>query len=146
MAWLTDTEAKAAVAAALHSAGYTALAADGAFWAQTIPKALTTAKYDILEILVGRRGYTAAQVDTWDMQADVRRQQIIYWSLVEGQGVQGLDPTLVSLVDKLDRRLWLETAALLVADGPIEPESETVSLIGHGPLKTTDDLFGNKAW
>lgn len=146
MAWLTADEAKAAVAAALHAAGYSGLAAEGSFWSEIIPKAASTAQQDILSVLLGR-GFTLSQINSWDGQADCHRQQTVYWALVEGQGLLGLDPTLVQLVDRLDRRKWLLDAALVSGSDVLDPDDDSdQGRVGYGSLNSSDSKFGRAEW
>jgi hypothetical protein len=135
------------VAASLHHADFAELLAAGAFWAQIIPGAMSAAQRDINAILLGDRGLTPGQVLTWTGLADTHRQQTLFWSIKEGQGLQGLDPTLVALVENFDVRTWLAEETLLDDNGdPIVPDDDVVGPVGYGALDTTGSVFANKKW
>jgi hypothetical protein len=61
-----------------------------ALWTTRVTDALARANREILNILVGERGYTAAQVAAWDSLDDCVRQLTLFFVFSEAPGQAGL--------------------------------------------------------
>lgn len=86
---------------------------------------------EIVSALTGR-GYTVAQIDTWDRRARFNVDLALFWSLTKGV----INQLPFETIKQLDRRKELETLIPTV-DGvpiPIDPEA-ILGGIGFGRLK-----------
>jgi hypothetical protein len=140
-AWLDTPAVKAALAPFLGVKDAAAVDAQGSFWTQAVSQAVTRSREDVTKILT-ERGYTAAQLLTWDNLADAHRDQALYWCSVYSGG-KGLKPDVIATLRELDRRPTLPGDVILSGGEPIYPPEDTTipGPIGHGDMKTADSPF-----
>lgn len=137
MPYITDAELKDRLAAFLK----TSPANLKGYWDTIIPGANQAAHDDITGALI-LRGYTQAQIDTWDRRVEFAKMIGLYWCLVNGTGAHDYAFETIKL---LDRRGDLKTVALHsggVHDDP-DRNGET-GLAVYGTLDDEDDTYSRE--
>jgi hypothetical protein len=99
-------------------------------WTTRVTDALARANRTILDILVGERGYTAAQVAAWDSLDDYVRQLTLFFVFSEAPGQAGLS---WEQIKSWDCRGDLRKNAVL--SGSVEVTTEET--VGGGALETS---------
>ncbi len=135
MAFITDNDLKTKLAANLKVADASQLPAG---WTQIITDSNAAAYANIVGVL-SARGYTGAQIASWDRGAEFNSDLGLFWCLVKGAGLHGNDATFI---DKLDRRKELEDVAIM--NGGVLVTPDTGGAVGYGQFDTTDDAFTRK--
>ena len=131
MAFITDATLTTKVAGILKLAE-----ADlPSYWTVIIADANLSAYQDIVGHLL-RRGFTKAQIDTWDRGAEFQKDIGLFWCLVKGAGLHGYDDKFIRL---LDRRKELDE--VFIIDGSMALEPAGVEQYGSGRLTTDNDQF-----
>lgn len=133
MAFLTDAQVKNALAGLLHSSPKDV----PEVWNEIIASSHTAGYKGAFRIL-RNRGYTAAQIATWDDGAEFERDISLYWCLVKGAGLHSFDDTFIS---KLDRRTELEDAPILIGDDLPDPADASSEPVSYGAMSTTNERF-----
>jgi len=134
----TVTTMLAQVAAVLQQAS-----ADlDSLWTTRVTDALARANRTILDILVGERGYTAAQVAAWDSLDDYVRQLTLFFVFSEAPGQAGLS---WDQIKSWDCRNDLRKNAVLTGSVEVTTE-EAVSggdleAAGAIPVDLLDDTY-----
>lgn len=132
MAWYTDAEIKASLAAAIH----TALAELPADWDQIVQDANRRAKGQLVDFF--RQGaYSDAQIDIWadststtDYGATYHKSQALYWCGVYGKA--HLTEAAIPLLDKMN--VMEELAGLTLTNGGLPVDPTTTEGVGAGLL------------
>jgi hypothetical protein len=145
--WLSDAEITDALADVQNLAG----GGDAleSYWVGIVPQAHRKAYNWIAACLVGK-GYTVAQLDTWDARQDYERDLSLWWCLVAGESErEGAEasarPTMVPrLLFKFDCRTELKDPDFVLLAGgvrliPANPAA--VSQVLVGPMDATKDIF-----
>jgi hypothetical protein len=113
VAFISDEQLKAELSAVLHVIGQDMTSAN---WGPIV-KTSNKAAYDAIQGALRGRGYTAAQILTWDRREEFNKHIGLYWCLVNG-GVTSPH------------------------GDPIDPGDESVGgAVGYGTLDTTDDRY-----
>lgn len=99
-------------------------------WTTRVTDALAHANRAILDILVGERGYTAAQVSAWDSLDDYVRQLTLFFVFSEAPGQAGLS---WEQIKSWDCRSELRKSAVL--SGLVEVEVEEGGAVAGGDLE-----------
>lgn len=134
MSFVTDAVVKASVAAGLHQD----VADMQAYWTTAIADANAAAYRQIVDHFL-TLGFTKAQVDAWDSGADYQKFLARYQALIDGAGDK---PDVGEWRAELDYwRGKLGEIQNLVVDDELPGQAETGSIVGHGNLKTSDDIF-----
>lgn len=102
-----------------------------ALWTTRVTDALARANREILNILVGERGYTAAQVAAWDSLDDCVRSLTLFFVFSEAPQQAGLT---WDQIKSWDCRNMLRTKAILA--GSVEVEVDEGGQIGGGDLES----------
>jgi hypothetical protein len=154
--WLTDLQVKDRLASILEvSGGGTALPA---FWDERVLRCHAAAWKAIRSILLGR-GYTVAQLDTWDEREEYEgdisaafclrdglADQLDSWPRIEGDDRDYALPETQPILRHLDRRGELYALTLVDTNGDVIEVAveDTVegSRVGHGAMSSTGDCFG----
>jgi hypothetical protein len=120
----------------LKAASWDALVETAPYWTEIVGDSLDEAYQEILTRLAAR-GFTPAQIASWDRRAAFERDIALWWCLVKGAGLHDFEDKFIS---KLDRRAELDTVTLTI-DGEVEdPESEDAA-VGFGTLDDTNSTF-----
>lgn len=139
---------QAAVASRLHKTWSPDLAATP-FWPQVVSDALTKATNEINSRLAVR-GYTPAQIASWDRAAEFELRLACYFALSEGRGLDAQIQIADAMLSSLDVRDELsgnpakdvQAVPVIVAGVPQTPLGVgAVELVGTGPFVTTTDEF-----
>jgi hypothetical protein len=142
--WWTDAETEAALADVLNLAG--GQAELEAFWVTIVPRAHTAAYNEIVGALA-RRGFTMAQMDTWDRRQEFEHHLSMWWCLVEGEALlEAAQPDrpprdVPRLLYKFDRRAELLTVPITANGVLIDPAETGPGRIAVGPMDTSKDMF-----
>jgi len=129
----TDAAVKTAVAALLKIGG----AALPDYWDAIIPSAHTAAYQDVLGRLL-IRGFTKAQVDSWDRGAEFELDIACYWALARGGAYSDYgNETLRAL----DRREELDTVLVFAGGIWIKPTGDQPGLITSAGPSAEGGLF-----
>lgn len=107
---------------------------DASGWPRTCKAANRTAYGTILRALM-RRGYSQAQVDSWDGGIEYQTDIALWYAIVRGGLAKDYDPKYLSL---FDRRAELATAMVTAGGVLLIPATPATS---SGQLTTTTDLF-----
>ena len=102
-----------------------------ALWTARVTDALTRANRAILDIMVGERGYSAAQVTAWDSLDDYVRQLTLFFVFSEAPGQAGLS---WEQIKSWDCRGELRKSAVLA--GTVEVEVDEGGTVGGGALES----------
>ncbi len=129
MSFITDTQARQAVADALK----VELASLPDYWTNLVSEANIAAYGEIQGCLIGR-GYTQAQVDSWDRGAEFQKQLAVFWSLTRGGGLAGYDDRFIKL---FDRRKDLLSVQVFSA-GVFVPPGSAPGLVRSGQILAPD--------
>lgn len=108
----------------------------GEYWDRLCEQAQQSAFRDIRGALI-TRGFTAAQVDTWDRGEEFERDIGLYWVLIRGAGVQRLYSS--EDIAKLDRREELKTTLVEIASGAPQDPAAVPAKISGGQFVTEID-------
>ena len=146
MAWPTDADVQAAVVGVLTKG----VSGDPGL---TLPSGLAgivsdsnrAAQADLTRILA-LKGYSPAQIATWDDRYAYGIDQATYWALVRAGGMAGFEDKFLKL---LDRREELQAAAaILIGGAPVAPPTGgEVGGISAGTLDAyTDALDATAEW
>jgi hypothetical protein len=136
--FLTDTELKATIANILQQDP----AAMPSFWDDIITNANNAAYQDIYTNLV-RRGFTIAQVVSWDRGKEFQKDIGTYWALLRGgalgafgEGYKGLDRRKeLEAVELTINGIWQQPGGIV---GGLE---NTFAQIATGDYNTGTDMF-----
>lgn len=82
------------------------------------------AAYGQIRAALLKRGFSAAQVDSWDQGAEFQLDLATYWALVRGGLTKDFDP---KFIDRLDRRKELATVYVTAAGNAVNPASPRVA-------------------
>ena len=133
MAFRTDAQIKIQLAATLH----TDLALLPDWWDTIIITANDSAYQEIVSRLL-IRGYSKAQIDTWDRGNEFEVYIALYRALIQGANAQAYD-------DRWPEKLkyWVDQLAeiAIAVNGVIVAPAGAFSPFGHGKLLTGDDIF-----
>lgn len=118
-----------------------------AFWDEIVTSANSSAYWDIVGRLVAR-GFTKAQVDSWDRGAEFQRSIGLFWCLNHPAAIGSDNSYSRQNVEAFDRRLELSgdpaqgIQAVAVTSGGVllQPEG-TAGQPTVGPFDTSTDLF-----
>lgn len=105
------------------------------YWDNIVSDSRTRAYNEIVSKLTDR-GFTIAQIDTWDRRTEFELDIALFWCLVSGAGLAAYDDKFLKL---FDRRLELDTVNLTADDVPISTAS--VGRIGIGYLNDDRSEF-----
>lgn len=143
--WLTDLDVEDRLAGVLNLTG--GRAALEPFWLGIIPAAHRAGYNEVVGALAAR-GYSVAQMDSWDRREEFEAHLSLWWALVEGESErEGAEtstrPTMVPrLLFKFDRRLELATVPL-TAGGVlmVPPTPASQAKVVMGQMDTSKDIF-----
>ena len=127
--FLTDDDVRQSVAGLLKMD----VAGLAGYWDRLVKECHASAYYDVRGILL-QRGFTSAQVDTWDRGAEFERDLTLYWCMVRGGTI--VPAASSEQLDRLDRRKELETVLVESAAAP-QPPAHDPGRISHGVMATT---------
>lgn len=99
--------------------------------------------YEEIVSALTARGYTVAQIGTWDRAERFNIDLALFWSLTKGV----ISQLPFETIKQLDRRKELLTVALTVDGAPIQidPTTAVTGNVGSGRLKFTEcDTFSPK--
>lgn len=132
MAFITDTQLKTLVAAALKKPTADLDAVD--YWPVIITECNAAAYNEIVSRLAAR-GFTTAQIAAWDRGAEFEKRIGLYWALVEGGCLDAFDDKFIErLKTYLD---WLDTVAV-TNSGELVASKDC----NTGAVNTSGDYFG----
>jgi len=131
--FLTDSEFRQALADTLK----VDVAKLGAYWDRQCKQAHESAYLDVRGALLAR-GFTATQADSWARGAEFERDIGLYWAFVRGMGVHNIGS---EFIDRLDRRVELQTVMVEIASGAPQEPAGTPPRIDFGTLVTTEDRW-----
>lgn len=132
MAWLTDTELKAAVAGALGQAGPADLASH---WDKIVPWANRQAYQTIRAVLIGR-GFTDDQVDDWDAREEWNERLGVCLA-IKRAAMRGEAVNLQAATDDCKEAREELLAVPVVVDGELLSSGR----VSRGDETTTGDRF-----
>lgn len=137
--WATSDPVKDRIAAFINLAG--GRAALKPWWDELVDRAINRAYADLLAGLVGR-GYTVAQLDTWDARASISVELAAYYAILDGQWDTDVDDAKLARLDPR-QRIWGDRdrklpPLMLTAGGAMLLPT---SAVGSGRLATTNDPF-----
>lgn len=148
--FLPDAQIQPSVAAALHKPDWNTLTAGttGAapFWIQIVADAHVQAYNEIVTRLAAR-GYTLAQILTWDRGPEFEKSLTVFWALNNGAGLEALDDKFLARLDRRDElsgneQRGIEAVAVTAQGVPLIPAATgAVGLVSSGPFTTTSDSF-----
>lgn len=133
MSFVTDAELRNEIASRLKVDGVDLSDAD---WVPNVSSSNKAAYADIIGALLAR-GYTAAQIATWDARKTFQLHQGMFWALY---GAKGADDPDSERWAKFDRREELKTVAL-VAGGVIITDPAKAGAVSYGTLNTDADRY-----
>ncbi len=126
--FLTSDQAIQSVADALKARSVAELLTNAPNWSGIIQAAQRSAYQDIVGRLI-KRGFILAQIVSWDRGAEFELDLTKYWSLVNGGGLSGYDPTFIKM---LDRRKELDDVMVSVNGVYIVPGQTQPGTINFG--------------
>ena len=143
MSFIDDATLTSYVKDQLKRSSSALLASD---WASKITQANTRAYYDILAAFL-IRGYTKAQVDTWDRGAEFQTDLGAFYALTNGAVVfpDGFDDKPLQVLDRR-KELWGDKdtpKTPLMASGAYVDPAGTRGQPNWGPMYDQDQAFGN---
>jgi len=134
--FITDDQVKSALAAALQ----TTASGLGSHWtSEIVPQAHSEAYQDIVNILTGR-GFTLAQITSWDQGAQVERLHSVYYCLLNG----GATAASGAAAKEFDQTKKLQSMASLCINSVWKKPANTddqPGMVGTGSFNTSDDMF-----
>ena len=134
MSFITDAVLKAKLNARLKRQDPVVLES---WWTALVTDANVSAYAEIVTHLLAR-GYSKAQIDTWDRGAEFQGYIGLYFLYRDGAGLEGYDD---KWVEKLKYYLdSLATVPIAVGDVLLVPANPS-QIVGHGDLDTSDDLI-----
>lgn len=107
----------------------------GSYWDNIVSDSRTRAYNEIISRLTGR-GFTVAQINTWDRAAEFELDIAIYWCLVSGAGLSDPDD---KYINRFDRRMELDDVWLTASGVAIDIAS--LGVIGTGALSDDTQTF-----
>lgn len=132
MSFNTISTIEAALADILKLQGGSS-ALTGSYTSTIAQNALDAATQEIITRLA-QRGFTSAQIQSWDRGAEFERDIALWWALTKGAALQNVDATMIN---KLDRRGELEFVVVTAGGTVIIP----TNIIGFGALDVTQSEF-----
>lgn len=129
--WITNDNLKQLVANALKKD----VADLEAYWDDFVSRANAAAVADINSILRGK-GYSAAQIDSWDNRVTYNEDIALYHALVKGASLSDYDQ---QAVDRLDRRKMLDEAGAILINGEAVAPADTGTGTGGAAGGLIDD-------
>jgi hypothetical protein len=127
VAYITDAQARAAVASALKLGSLPT----PSNWDEIVPAAHLTAVNQLLSFAAGR-GFTGLPAG-WVAGPDFERDLSVYWALVDGAGLWAYDPTWVEKRNRLK-----ELAATTITDS----SGAVIAPAGPGAAAAAGELTG----
>ncbi len=113
----------------LKAASWAALITNAPYWVTIVADAQTSAYQEIVGRLI-ERGFTEAQINSWDRGAEFELVIMKYWALVNGGGLSGnYDDRFIKM---LDRRRELDDVMIAVAGVYITPGQMQPGTINFG--------------
>lgn len=130
--WITDANVKTRVGAILHISSSNLIT----LW-DTVIADCNQSAHDWIVSKLANRGFTLAQMNSWDRRVEFNRQLALYMSLVNGTTAESYD-------DKWPEKLkywmdWLDDVPITI-DGVLQNPA-AFGPVGHGTLVTTSDEF-----
>lgn len=107
------------------------------YWPTIVTDSRQSAWNDILGQLVGVRGYSQAQVTSWDRGAEIQTDLGLFWCLVKGAGLHEFNDTFIK---HLDRREELKAMPITIG-GVVTSPGGAQPNISRGALTDTDSTF-----
>ncbi len=109
------------------------------YWGTIVTDSRTAAYNEILSRLLAR-GFTPAQIASWDRGPEFEKDIALYWCLVKGEAAPTERPD-DTLLEKLDRRDDLDDVLVTVGGILIDPAADSGNVIGFGYVDETADEF-----
>ncbi len=136
--WIPDDKVVEAVTAILMRGGTTVATQQ---YAEICSEANRLAVADLTRILA-IKGYSAAQINSWDDRGRYALDQSIFWALTRATGLGDYTNTNIK---QYDRRGELEKApAILIGGEPVVPGPSDIGGISHGRLSSWKKY--NRRW